>query len=77
MDSASASSPFLTDTSCHHYSCDPACLEVETYDQLSTRDAFKELTIHTDELFEVLSHLVSGSLTIVIVRHSNLLLSQE
>lgn len=77
MDSASKSSPFLADTSSHLYSCHPACLEVETYNQLSTPDAFKGLTIHTDELFEVLSHLVSGSLTIAIVRHPNLLLSQE
>lgn len=49
------------------YSCHPACLEREVYRRLSATDAFKGLTIHTEELFEVLSHLASRSLTIAIV----------
>lgn len=67
MDFTSTSSPFLADTSCLLCSCHPACLEREIYSRLSTPDAFKGLTIHTEELFEVLSHLASRSLTIVIV----------
>lgn len=68
MDFTSTFSPFLADTICFLYSCHPACLEVEIYNRLSTPDAFKGLTIHTEELFEVLSHLASRSLTIAIVR---------
>ncbi|KAI9882914.1 MAG: S-adenosylmethionine-dependent methyltransferase [Watsoniomyces obsoletus] len=50
--------------------CHPAYLTSKAHTKLSRQQAFDGLRIHTDELYEVMTRLMPGSLTIAVVMDS-------